>query len=124
MRCNRISTYLKRTTFLLVNFINIEREKNDNLLEAIKNACISRLRPVLLTTFTTVAGLLPVAHAPGGDPFLRPMALSFAYGLLFATFITLFFIPSAYLFYDNTISWFQGLGKDKSIEGAKLSIAD
>ncbi|MBT6324516.1 MAG: efflux RND transporter permease subunit [Bdellovibrionales bacterium] len=111
-------------SIVLVNFINIEREKNDNLLEAIKNACISRLRPVLLTTFTTVAGLLPVAHAPGGDPFLRPMALSFAYGLLFATFITLFFIPSAYLFYDNTISWFQGLGKDKSIEGAKLSIAD
>ena len=60
---------------------------------------MSRLRPVFLTTVTTVAGLLPIAHAPGGDPFLKPMALSFAYGLMFATFVTLVFVPSFFIIF-------------------------
>src|SRR5690606_27495831 len=69
-------------SIVLVTFINEVRVSNKNLFEAIIEGALSRLRPVLLTTFTTVAGLLPVAHATKGDPFLKPMALSFAYGLL------------------------------------------
>ena len=61
---------------------------------------------MILTTVTTVAGLLPVAHAPNGDPFLRPMALSFAYGLLFATFVTLVFVPNLYLVYRQIYAFF------------------
>ena len=81
-------------SIVLVNFIIKQIEKDLPIFEAVKIACISRLRPVFLTTITTVAGLLPMAHAPGGDPFLKPMALSFAYGLMFATFVTLVFVPS------------------------------
>jgi len=84
-------------SIVLVNFTNIKRETNENLFEAIYEASLSRFRPVILTTFTTVAGLLPVAHAPGGDPFIKPMAMSFAWGLLFATAVTLIFIPCNYL---------------------------
>jgi multidrug efflux pump subunit AcrB len=80
-------------SIVLVNFINKTTEEIDNLREAVLEASVSRLRPVLLTTFTTVAGLLPVAHAEGGDVFIKPMALSFAWGLLFATVVTLIFIP-------------------------------
>lgn len=80
-------------SIVLVNFINQTCQEIDDLKTAVLEASVSRLRPVLLTTFTTVAGLLPVAHAKGGDVFIKPMALSFAWGLLFATVVTLIFIP-------------------------------
>jgi multidrug efflux pump subunit AcrB len=86
-------------SIVLVNQINIRKKDISDISEAIKDACISRFRPVMLTTLTTVAGLLPIAHATGGDPFLKPMALSFAYGLLFSTLITLIFVPISYLLY-------------------------
>ena len=92
-------------SIVLVNFINIKTSELEDIKEAIVKACESRLRPVILTTVTTVAGLLPVAHAPNGDPFLRPMALSFAYGLLFATFVTLLFVPNLYLVYRDSLTF-------------------
>jgi multidrug efflux pump subunit AcrB len=56
------------------------------------------LRTVVLTTLTTVAGLLPLGHGiGGGDPYIAPMALALAYGLLFATPITLILVPYLYL---------------------------
>jgi multidrug efflux pump subunit AcrB len=92
-------------SIVLVTFINrtlIEEEYNVN---SIVKATVTRFRPVILTTVTTVAGLLPVAHATGGDPFLKPMATSFAYGLLFSSLITLIFVPACYKFYIDILSW-------------------
>jgi multidrug efflux pump subunit AcrB len=98
-------------SIVLVSFINKEftRFTDDNLNDEslfapILSACRSRFRPVILTTFTTVAGLLPIAHASGGDPFLKPMAISFAYGLVFSTTITLIFVPNSYLLYKKFFS--------------------
>lgn len=86
-------------SIVLVNFINIKRQTVSDLRQAVYEACIARFRPVILTTFTTVAGLMPVAESAGGDPFIRPMAISFAYGLLCATAVTLVFIPCSYIIY-------------------------
>lgn len=86
-------------SIVLVTFINTYLEENGLSLNSIVKAAESRFRPVLLTTVTTVVGLLPVAHMPGGDPFLKPMATSFAYGLLFSTTITLIFVPCCYYIY-------------------------
>jgi multidrug efflux pump subunit AcrB len=86
-------------SIVLVSFINEVRKKESDLFQAVLQASISRFRAVILTTITTVAGLLPIAHATGGDPFLKPMALSFAYGLAFSTFVTLVFIPVSYFLY-------------------------
>ncbi|MCY4644130.1 MAG: efflux RND transporter permease subunit, partial [Bacteriovoracales bacterium] len=87
-------------SIVLVNFINKRRESGKEVIPAILEAAKSRFRPIILTSFTTVASLLPIAHG-GGDPFLKPMALSFAWGLMFSTVVTLFFIPCAYLIYDK-----------------------
>ena len=58
------------------------------------SATRTRLRPIVLTSITTVAGLLPMAYGLGGsDPFSAPMALAMGYGILFATPITLVLIP-------------------------------
>ncbi len=87
-------------SIVLVNYINIKiRDQGKKLKNAVVEACLSRFRPVILTTFTTVAGLLPIAHMPGGDPFLKPMALAFAYGLIFSTTLTLIFVPCSYFIY-------------------------
>lgn len=62
--------------------------------EDIISGSVSRLRPVLLTTITTVLGVLPTGYGIGGsDPFLSHMSLVLAYGLLFGTTITLIMVP-------------------------------
>jgi multidrug efflux pump subunit AcrB len=64
---------------------------------ALAAAAASRLRPVLLTTATTVLGVLPAAYALGGyDPFVSPMCLSLAWGLVFGTLVTLLLVPALY----------------------------
>ncbi|OUR93643.1 hypothetical protein A9Q84_19435 [Halobacteriovorax marinus] len=101
-------------SIVLVNFINIKVDKMKDKTEAIIAACIARFRPVILTTFTTVAGLLPVAEATGGDPFIKPMAISFAYGLLFATFVTLIFVPCTYRVYFSLYTKTKSFFNDKN----------
>lgn len=84
-------------TLVLVQFINNMRDEGLPLKEALLEAGVIRLRPVLLTTGTTVLALIPTIYGLGGkDYFVAPLALSFGYGLIFATFITLILIPSFY----------------------------
>lgn len=82
----------------LVLVVFIQRAMEDDGLsmrEAIMLAGRRRLRAVLLTAATTIMGLLPTAYGWGGsDPFVAPMALALAWGLIFATVITLYIIPS------------------------------
>jgi multidrug efflux pump subunit AcrB len=83
-------------SLILVNLANRMRDaragvpRNDIIVDATKH----RLRPILLTSVTTVAGLLPMAYGIGGsDPFSAPMALAMGYGILFATPLTLILLP-------------------------------
>ncbi|MBD3671120.1 MAG: efflux RND transporter permease subunit [Gammaproteobacteria bacterium] len=82
-------------SLVLVVFIQRAMEEGESMRNAIMNAGRRRLRAVLLTAATTIMGLLPTAYGWGGsDPFVAPMALSLAWGLIFATVITLYIIPS------------------------------
>ena len=86
-------------SIVLVDFANSIREARPELSnrEVALEAGVMRLRAVILTSVTTVAGLLPTAYGIGGyDPFIVPMALAFAWGLLFATILTLGLIPILY----------------------------
>ena len=70
--------------------------------EAVVEAAISRFRPILLTSLTTVAGLLPlIAEKSMQAQFLIPMATSIAFGILFGTIFILFFYPAAILFWND-----------------------
>ncbi|MEZ4704110.1 MAG: efflux RND transporter permease subunit [Bdellovibrionota bacterium] len=85
-------------SIVLIDFINQNREKFSDAMEGVIDACKTRLRPVILTSITTVVGLIPVAYGiGGGDPFLMPMALAMAWGLAFGTILILVLIPTAYL---------------------------
>ena len=87
---------------VLIDFVNEARkggmEKRQSLLEAGR----LRLRPVLLTTATTIFGLLSLAYGWwGADPFLRPMALVFVWGLTFSMILTLIAIPCFHAIADD-----------------------
>lgn len=89
-------------SIVLVDFINKLRQKGVSRRNSIIQSGMLRFRPVMLTTLTTVAGLSTVAYGIGGfDPFLRPMALSIAWGLAFATALTLIVMPCFYAIVDD-----------------------
>ena len=84
-------------TLVLVQFINYMRDEQLPLNDALIKAGVIRLRPVILTSGTTVLGLFPTIYGLAGkDYFVAPLALSFGYGLIFATFITLVLVPCFY----------------------------
>lgn len=80
---------------VLIDRINIERDQNGRSApDAVIEACQQRLRPIMLTTCTTVGGMLPlwISH----DPMFETMAISIIFGLLFATLLTLIIVPVLY----------------------------
>ncbi|MEM8583725.1 MAG: efflux RND transporter permease subunit [Bacteroidota bacterium] len=79
---------------VLIDRIQIEEESSVSRYEAILNAAQQRFRPILLTTFTTTLGMIPLYL--GGGEMWEPMAISIMIGLLFATVITLLFVPVVY----------------------------
>jgi len=97
-----LSGVVVNDSILLVDCMNARRDEHDNLLQAVRAACRQRLRPVLLTTITTVFGLLPLAIGIGGKSRIwSPFASSFAWGLAFATLVTLFMVPAVYCIVDD-----------------------
>ncbi len=86
-------------TDTLSSGVNSYDQKN-SLIDNIATLASQRLRPILLTTLTTLGGLLPMAYGLGGyEKMISPMSLAFSWGLLFATIITLYIIPSAFLLF-------------------------
>jgi multidrug efflux pump subunit AcrB len=66
--------------------------------DSIIEGAVSRLRPVTMTTATTFLGLLPTGYAVGGfDPFISPMCLALAWGLVVGTVVVLFLVPVLFL---------------------------
>ncbi|MFQ5897539.1 MAG: efflux RND transporter permease subunit [Candidatus Methylomirabilia bacterium] len=91
-------------SLILVDFINRTRQSGISRDEAILASGVARLRPVLLTTATTVGGLIPLAFfATGQAKFLSPMAISVVWGLSFATILTLILIPCLYAIADDVV---------------------
>ena len=106
---------------ILIDFINTEREAGADRWHAIINSGSARLRPIILTTATTVAGMLPLVFSsdPSSQAW-RPLAVSFTFGLIFATFLTLFIIPVIYSMVD---SFFGKFGMTRFKEHTKFTDA-
>jgi HAE1 family hydrophobic/amphiphilic exporter-1 len=82
---------------VLVDAIEKLKERGVSGIEAIQRACALRLRPILMTTLTTVLGLLPLALGLGeGAELRRPMAITIMAGLMVSTLLTLVVIPVIY----------------------------
>ena len=82
---------------VLVDYINLMRERGHELNEAIQLSGRSRLRPVLMTAFTTILGMVPMAVSTGeGAEMWQPLGIVVIGGLTVSTFLTLFIVPVLY----------------------------
>jgi multidrug efflux pump subunit AcrB len=82
---------------LLVEYIEIEREKGRDITSAIVAAARLRLRPILMTTLSTVVGMIPLALGWGeGAEMLQPLAITVVWGLSFSMFVSLLLVPIMY----------------------------
>lgn len=90
-------------SIVLIDFINEDRRKGKPVLDAVVDAAVTRLRPILLTSITTIAGLLPTALGLGGYSVVwSPMASTIIFGLIFSTTTAVTVIPALYgLLYDR-----------------------
>ncbi|KYL36628.1 MULTISPECIES: efflux RND transporter permease subunit [Pseudoalteromonas] len=95
-------------SLVLVDFINKKRSEGLDLMEAVKTAGVARFRPVMLTSLTTFIGLMPLLFEKATQAqFLIPMAVSLGFGIIFATFITLLFVPVNYMLMERFQGWFK-----------------
>jgi HAE1 family hydrophobic/amphiphilic exporter-1 len=94
----------KKNSILLVDFTNQMRDEGKSPHEALMTACPLRLRPILMTSVSTIAGALPAALALGpGAEVMRPMALALVGGMMVSTLLTLYVVPCAYSALDQGI---------------------
>jgi hydrophobe/amphiphile efflux-1 (HAE1) family protein len=93
---------VKKNSILLVDFTNQRRLLGDDRDTALLHACPQRLRPILMTSVSTIAGAIPaaVAAGPGGE-LRQPMALAVVGGVAVSTLMTLYVVPSLYSLFDS-----------------------
>ena len=97
-----LSGVVVNASLVLVDYINRQRREGVPLFEAVSKAGVVRFRPIILTSVTTFVGLIPLMTDSDPETFMFiPMAISLAFGVLFATVITLFLVPSLYLMLDD-----------------------
>lgn len=81
-----------------------DRIKRSEMLELVVDGASKRLRPVIITSVTTFLGLIPTAYGIGGsDPFIAPMVLAIAWGILFGTLLILFILPCLYFANEDAL---------------------
>ena len=101
-----LSGVVVNSSLVLVDYINRRRREGMDLEQAVLSAGVVRFRPILLTSVTTFVGLIPLMSSPSpATMFFIPMAISLAFGVLFATFITLFLVPSLYRVVEDFFAW-------------------
>ena len=90
-------------SIVLVDYINVRREAGQKREQAILEACPLRVRPIMMTTMTTVLALLPMAFGLGGEgsELLIPLGVVMIFGMLISTVVTLVFTPVCYSMLDD-----------------------
>ena len=97
-----LSGVVVNDSLIMIDLINRERRSGIELSQVLRNCATRRFRPIMLTTVTTFFGLLPmIAERSLQARFLIPMAISLAFGVMFATCITLVLVPSLYMILED-----------------------
>ena len=89
-----LSGLVVNNAILIVDFYKKEKERLSNSMDALKKAMALRIRPILLTTLTTLLGVIPIALAFGeAGEILQPLGIAVFFGLLISTVLTLIVVP-------------------------------
>ena len=121
-----LSGVVVNDSLIMVAFINKKREEHVDLETAVREAGVQRFRPILLTSLTTFFGLIPlILERSMQAAFMIPMAVSLAFGVLFATVITLVLVPTAYLVLEDMDRGLRRLfGRPPAADTSSLPTAD
>lgn len=114
-----LSGVVVNDSLIMVDFVNRARRQGRSLMDAVTSAGTERFRAIILTSLTTFMGLMPIVFERSLQAqIVIPMAISLAFGILFATVITLLLVPSLYLILDDIKTVIRG--KNTSIDKATL----
>lgn len=112
---------VKKNSILLVEFTNERRKLGKDVRAALLEACPVRLRPILMTSVSTIAGAVPAALALGaGAETIRPMAVVVIGGMIASTVLTLFVVPAAY----SLLARLQSHRHDKDLREALVELGE
>lgn len=112
---------VKKNSILLVEFTNERRKLGRDVRAALLEACPVRLRPILMTSVSTIAGAVPAALSLGaGSETVRPMAVVVIGGIIASTLLTLFVVPAAY----SLLARLQSHRHDKDLKEALVELGE
>ena len=104
-----LSGVVVNDSLIMVDFVNRARKEGMSLMDAAISAGTQRFRAIILTSLTTFMGLMPIVFERSLQAqVVIPMAISLAFGILFATVITLLLVPALYLILNDLKSVFKG----------------
>jgi multidrug efflux pump subunit AcrB len=104
---------VKKNAIMMIDFALVaERTEGKNSEEAIREACLLRFRPILMTTMAAMLGAVPLAFDTGtGWELRQPLGIAIIGGLLFSQALTLYTTPVIYLYWDKLSNWREARAK-------------
>ncbi len=108
---------VKKNAIMMVDFAIERRKLGDDALSAIREAALVRFRPIMMTSFAAVFGVLPIAIGHGAGAELRqPLGIAVVGGLLVSQFLTLDMTPVVYVCLDKVDSWLSGRDRREPVD--------
>jgi multidrug efflux pump subunit AcrB len=116
---------VKKNGIMMVDFaIQAEREQHLSPHDAIRQACLLRFRPIMMTTMAALLGALPLALGHGtGSELRRPLGYTMVGGLVLSQALTLFTTPVIYLYLDQFSLWLKRRRKSHPVEAGRAAHA-
>ena len=107
---------VKKNAIMMIDFaMAAERDEGKSSRDSIFEACMLRLRPILMTTMAAMLGALPLALGTGtGSELRRPLGITIIGGLIVSQMLTLCTTPVVYLYFDRLQNWWQGREKHEA----------
>jgi HAE1 family hydrophobic/amphiphilic exporter-1 len=118
---------VKKNAIMMVDFAIERRKMGDDALSAIREAALVRFRPIMMTSFAAIFGVLPIALGHGAGAELRqPLGIAVVGGLLVSQLLTLYITPVVYFYLDKVDAWLSGRDRreepDPMVSGVPVAV--